>query len=93
MNIAIGCDHRGVHLKDRITKHLQDAGHTVTDCGTDSESSCDYPDYAEKVGELVSNGSSERGILVCGTGLAWQSPPTRSKGCVRLTHTTMSPLS
>lgn len=69
MKIAIGCDHAGFGLKEEIIALLQNLGVDYTDCGTDSAESVDYPDFGRKVAELVSTGSIEKGILICGTGL------------------------
>ena len=69
MNIAIGADHAGFVLKQEVAEFLRKAGHTVIDEGTDSVASADYPDYAKAVGRAVADGSAERGILVCGTGV------------------------
>jgi ribose 5-phosphate isomerase B len=67
--IALGSDHAGVQLKASIAEQLRSKGIDVKDYGTYDESSCDYPDYAQKVGEAVVNGEAERGILICGTGV------------------------
>lgn len=67
--IAIGSDHRGVHIKARLVQALVAAGYTVFDEGTDSDRAVDYPDYAQPVARKVSNGEAERGILICGTGI------------------------
>lgn len=69
MKIAIGCDHAGVAMKNAILPILEQLDVEWKDCGTESDDSCDYPDFGEKVAEEVSNGSVERGILVCGTGI------------------------
>jgi ribose 5-phosphate isomerase B len=69
MNIAIGADHAGFVLKQEIAETLRAAGHAVTDKGTDSTASTDYPDYAEAVARDVASGAAERGILVCSTGV------------------------
>lgn len=69
MRVSLGSDHRGVNLKSKIVEMLRAAGHTVDDMGTDSTESCDYPDIAMDVAEAVSSGKSDRGILVCGTGI------------------------
>ena len=69
MKIALGADHAGFELKEKIKQHLRDRGFEVVDKGTDSPQSVDYPDFARAVGESVAQGSSERGILVCGTGI------------------------
>ena len=69
MRISIGSDHRGVNLKSKIDDFLRAAGHDVANMGTDSTESCDYPDIAIAVAKSVSCGDSDRGILVCGTGI------------------------
>lgn len=67
--IIIGCDHGGFELKNEIIAHLEKKGIKVTDVGTYSTDSCNYPDYARKVCERIQSGEFERGILVCGTGI------------------------
>ena len=69
MKLAIGCDHAGLSLKNVIAGILEQQGIELKDMGTNSEESCNYPDYGERVSEAVSNGSVDRGILVCGTGI------------------------
>ena len=69
MKIAIGSDHRGFEVKRRLVPFLQNLGHEVLDVGPSSTESVDYPDYAFQVGQAVSQGQVERGILVCGTGI------------------------
>lgn len=68
MKIAIGTDHAGFEFKEGLKKFLEAEGHQVTDYGTHGKESCDYPDFAVKVGEAVVAGREERGILVCGAG-------------------------
>lgn len=68
MNIAIGADHKGFQLKEHLKKFLQALGHTVTDFGTDSEESTDYPDYGMRVAHAVANREADRGITICWTG-------------------------
>ncbi|MEK6683776.1 MAG: ribose 5-phosphate isomerase B [Nitrospirota bacterium] len=67
--IAIASDHAGVDLKDRIVKCLQGLGQPVEDLGTNNQDSVDYPDYGLQVAQAVSEGTVERGILICGTGI------------------------
>src|SRR6058998_1664462 len=69
MKIAIGADHAGFDLKERLRAHLKKLGHDVRDCGTSSPESCDYPDLAFKVSTLVAQGEAEKGVLVCGSGV------------------------
>lgn len=68
MNIAIGSDHAGFELKEKVKKYLQDLKHEIKDLGTISTESVDYPDIALAVAEEVSQGKSARGILLCKTG-------------------------
>ena len=67
--IIIGCDHGGFELKNEIIAHLKKRGISVTDVGTYSTESCNYPDYARTVCTRIQSGEFERGILVCGTGI------------------------
>ena len=67
--IIIGCDHAAYRLKETLKTTMQTQGIEVTDVGTHSESSMDYPQTGKTVAEKVSSGEFERGILICGTGL------------------------
>jgi ribose 5-phosphate isomerase B len=69
MKIAIGADHAGFDLKQRVKQHLIDRGLQVDDKGTTSNESVDYPDFARKVGEDVVQKRADLGILFCGTGI------------------------
>ena len=70
MRIAIGADHAGYPLNERVIEELRTAGHEVIDFGThDGSVPDDYPDYAKKVGESIQSGSTEIGILICGSGV------------------------
>src|SRR4029077_17432542 len=69
MKIAIGADHAGFSLKENLRQKLADEGYEVVDFGTGSAESCDYPDFAQSVGRDVAQGRSDRGILVCSTGI------------------------
>lgn len=70
MKIAVGADHAGYPLNERILAELNASGHEVIDFGThDGSIPDDYPDYAKRVGEAVQNGTVEIGILVCGSGV------------------------
>ena len=68
MRIAIGNDHRGVSVKQRLVGLLRDLGHEVVDLGTNASSSVDYPDSALQVGQAVGHGDADRGLLICATG-------------------------
>src|SRR5438270_4651289 len=69
MKITIGSDHAGFALKKVLIEHLQKIGHQLTDVGTDSTAPVDYPDYAEALACGVLHGGTERGILICGSGV------------------------
>lgn len=69
MKIAIASDHAGFGLKSRILRYLTEKNVETSDLGTASRDSVDYPDYAVKVAKSVSQGQSDRGILICGTGI------------------------
>ena len=69
MKIAIAADHAGFALKEKLRQRLAGEGHQVIDFGTSSTESCDYPDFAQLVGREVAGGRSDRGILVCSTGI------------------------
>src|ERR671914_1177364 len=70
MRVAVGFDHRGVTLRDRVLEEVQRLGHEPVDLGTDKpEPRIDYPDKARDVGEAIRTGAAERGILVCGSGV------------------------
>lgn len=69
MKIALGADHAGFALKERIKAHIQELHHDVADLGTHSTAAVDYPDFAEAVGMSVREGKADRGILVCGSGV------------------------
>jgi ribose 5-phosphate isomerase B len=68
-DIAIGGDHGGFHLKQRIVAELQEKGFTVNDCGTETPHAVDYPDYAHSVARLVAGGQCRWGIVVDGAGI------------------------
>ncbi|HEX7448961.1 MAG TPA: ribose 5-phosphate isomerase B [Pirellulales bacterium] len=69
MRIAIGSDHRGYAIKQKVIELLKRLGHDVVDVGTGSTESVDYPDVASIVAGQVSRADVERGILICGTGI------------------------
>lgn len=69
MKIAIAADHAGFALKEKLRKRLAGLGHQVVDFGADSAESCDYPDFAQPVAREVAQGRSERGVLVCSSGI------------------------
>ena len=66
--VAVGADHGGVTLKNRLGAVLIEGGHQVQDFGTDGTASVDYPDFAAAVCDAVIHARADLGILVCGTG-------------------------
>lgn len=66
--IAIGCDHAGFDMKERVKRLLEEEGYTVLDHGTYSEDSVDYPDFVHPVAEDVEFGNAGQGIVLCGSG-------------------------
>lgn len=69
MKIAIGCDHVGFELKDRLIRHLEEKGIQYHDYGTYNTGRTDYPIYGEAVANAVVGGECDRGLLICGTGV------------------------
>ena len=80
MCIAIGCDHRGVNLKQAIIKLITDAGHSYEDFGCYTTKSVDYPDIVIKVAEAVAAGNFECGILICDTGIGMSIAANKVRG-------------
>ena len=80
MQIALACDHGGFPLKIIIKECVLASGYSVIDLGTDSTTSVDYPDFAEKLGTAITNGDAERGILVCGSGVGASIAANKIKG-------------
>ena len=80
MKLAIGNDHAAVELKQEIMEYVQSLGHEVTNFGTDSNESCNYPEYGEKVGRAVAAGEYDCGILICGTGVGISIAANKVKG-------------
>jgi len=69
MKIAVGADHAGFRLKERLVWSLESPDNEVEDLGTFSEDEVDYPEIAVEVAEAVKGGEAERGVLICGTGI------------------------
>lgn len=68
MKIAIACDHAGFEYKEKIKQHLLEGGHEVVDFGTNSNKSCDYPDFIHPAAKAVTDGKCQRGIVLGGSG-------------------------
>ncbi len=80
MRIAIGCDHRGLDLKEFVIKLVTEMGHSEKDSGCYTTDSVDYSDIAKKVAEAVAMGEFERGILICDTGIGMSIAANKVKG-------------
>jgi ribose 5-phosphate isomerase B len=80
LRIAIGCDHRGLNLKQFVINLIAEAGHSYEDLGCYTTDSVDYPDIARKVAETVVRGDFEYGILICGTGIGMCIAANKVKG-------------
>jgi ribose 5-phosphate isomerase B len=78
--IALAADHAGYEEKEKIKLALDELGVEYVDMGTASTDSVDYPDYAKKVGEAVSKGEFEQGLLVCGSGTGMAIAANKVKG-------------
>ena len=78
--IVLGADHGGYELKDHIKAHLTSLGYEVTDVGTNSAESCDYPIYASRLCQKIQAGEVELGILVCGTGIGMSMAANKHRG-------------
>ena len=81
MRIAHAADHAGYLLKDELVQWLREAGHDVTDLGTNGPESVDYPEYGAKLANAVASGKAERGIVVCGSGIGVSIAVNRNPGC------------
>ena len=80
MKIAIGSDHRGLDLKQKVINLVTEAGHEYKDFGAYSEARVDYPNVAEAVGKAVASGKYDFGILICGTGIGMCIAANKVKG-------------
>ena len=80
MKVAIACDHGALELKNTVKLHLEKQGHQVTDFGTHTLDSCDYPDFAGAAAKAVAAGECERGIVLCTTGIGMSIAANKVKG-------------
>lgn len=80
--IAIGSDHAGFELKENIKTVLSDLGYEVTDFGTNSTDSVDYPLIAKSLASHVAGKNPPRGILICGTGIGMSIAANKVKGII-----------
>ncbi len=80
MKLVIGSDHGGYDMKLEVIEHLKARGFDVTDVGTDSPASCDYPIYAKKLTDVIKAGDADLGILICGTGIGMSMAANKQEG-------------
>ena len=80
MKISVGCDHGALELKNLVVEHLTKQGHEVTDFGTHTKDSCDYPDYAAPAAKAVASGECDKGIVLCTTGIGVSITANKVKG-------------
>ena len=80
MKVAIGCDHGGFELKEKVVAFLQEKGYEVKDCGCNSTASVDYPTYGRATAQAVANGECEKGIVICTTGIGISITANKVKG-------------
>ncbi|MGH9211603.1 MAG: ribose 5-phosphate isomerase B [Acidimicrobiales bacterium] len=80
MQVAIGCDHAGFRLKEHLVDTLTKLGHEVTDFGTDSDESVDYPPICAAVARAVAAGAADRGIVLGGSGQGEQIAANKVPG-------------
>ena len=80
MKIALGCDHGGLELKEKVKAHLEQRGFETLDCGTYTLDSCDYPDFGAAAARKVASGECERGIVICTTGNGISIAANKVKG-------------
>ena len=91
MQIAVGCDHAGLHLKQAIISLLTELGHTYEDFGCYNSASVDYPDIALPVAKAVAEGRFEHGILICSSGVGMCITANKVRGIrAALCHDTFS---
>ena len=80
MKIGFACDHGGLELKNSLMAHAKEKGFEVTDYGTFTKDSCDYPDFAHALGEAITNGDVYPGIGICGSGEGMAITLNKHKG-------------
>ena len=80
MKIAIGCDHGAYALKEKLVAHLKAEGYETEDFGTYSTESCDYPDFVVPAAKAVADGTCDRGIVLCTTGIGASITANKVKG-------------
>ncbi|HEV8231489.1 MAG TPA: ribose 5-phosphate isomerase B [Thermoanaerobaculia bacterium] len=91
MKIAVSCDHAGFPLKRGVIECLRGLGHSVEDLGTDSTDPVDYPDFARAVAASIASRRSDRGVVICGSGVGASVAATKVPGIrAAMCHDTFS---
>ena len=80
MKIAIACDHGALDMKNMLVSYLEGKGHAVTDFGTHTNASCDYPEFAAAAAQAVASGECQRGIVLCTTGIGMSIAANKVQG-------------
>ncbi len=88
MILGFASDHRGFKLKKELEEYFENIGYIVKDYGTNSEESCDYPDYAFKLGNAIKNKEVDFGISICGSGIGISIAMNKMKGiyCAKVSN-------
>ncbi len=81
MRIALSADHAGYELKDVLIAWLTEAGHEVSDLGTNGSDSVDYPEFGARLARAIEQGEAERGIAICGSGIGIAIAANRNPAC------------
>lgn len=81
MRIAIASDHAAIGLKAELCEYLIELGHEVADLGPDSADSVDYPDFGYKLASVIADGTAERGVALCGSGIGISIAVNRNPAC------------
>ncbi|HNN56020.1 MAG TPA: ribose 5-phosphate isomerase B [Novosphingobium sp.] len=81
MRIAIASDHAAVELKAELREYLIGLGHEVADLGPETAERVDYPDYGYKLAAVVADGTAERGVALCGSGIGISIAVNRNPAC------------
>ena len=81
MRIAIASDHAAIDLKSQLRDWLIEQGHDVADLGPDTTDSVDYPDYGYKLAGVIADGTAERGVALCGSGIGISIAINRNPAC------------
>jgi ribose 5-phosphate isomerase B len=81
MRIALAADHAGFALKNELAAWLREKGHEVSDLGTNSAESVDYPEFGARLARVIASGEAKRGIAVCGSGIGIAIAVNREPKC------------